>query len=146
MFVFITEILCRTFWGNKWRSVFVIVKRLRYWFEYNLYNNWFVDFAEKKDENTILRNLGPIIQGCVWSLILIIMISAWTYCLCCRKKAKMSAEERDQLQKEKWENKTNRFWKKEKWYFVTKIVKNSFFAQFGIFSKKCIAHISQVIL
>jgi len=67
------------------------------------------DFAEKKDENTILRNLGPIIQGCVWSLIIIIMISAWIYCLCCRKKARMSAEERDQLQKEKWENKTNRF-------------------------------------
>merc|ERR1711935_1107101 len=53
------------------------------------------DFAEKRDDNPILRNLGPIIQGCVWSLIIIIMISAWTYCLCCRKKAKMSAEERD---------------------------------------------------
>ena len=30
-FVFITEILWRTFWRNKWRSVFVVVKDSSYW-------------------------------------------------------------------------------------------------------------------
>ena len=31
VFVFITEILWQTFWHNKWRSVFDVVKRLRLW-------------------------------------------------------------------------------------------------------------------
>ena len=31
VFVFITEMLWRTFWHNNWRSVFEVVKRLRSW-------------------------------------------------------------------------------------------------------------------
>ena len=56
-----------------------------------------------KDENPILKHLGPIIQGAVWTTIGLVVGASWIYCLCCRKKARMTMEERDQEQKQKWE-------------------------------------------
>ena len=44
-----------------------------------------------------------IIQGCVMGTIGIICLSAWIYCLCCRKKARMTMKEKDKEQKKKWE-------------------------------------------
>jgi len=56
-----------------------------------------------KDENPIMKQLGNIIQGAVGGAIALISFTAWIYCLCCRKKARMTMEERDQEQKQKWE-------------------------------------------
>ena len=50
-----------------------------------------------------MKQLGNIIQGAVGGAIALISITAWIYCLCCRKKARMTMEERDQEQKQKWE-------------------------------------------
>merc|ERR1719273_1220722 len=61
--------------------------------------------ADKKHHpNYILRHLGAIIQGAVWGTIFIVMCTTWIYCLCCRKKGRMTQEQKDKEQKEKWEN------------------------------------------
>ena len=60
---------------------------------------------ELKDDggSDILKYLRLIITGAVMGLLAIIIPSIWIYCLCCRKKAKMTLPERDQFQKEKWQ-------------------------------------------
>ena len=64
-----------------------------------------------KDGDWVTKYLRVIISGCVFGLLAIIVPSIWMYCLCCRKKARMTLEERDQLQKDKWQtmNSANRF-------------------------------------
>merc|ERR1712150_153663 len=63
------------------------------------------EWPEKDDnnQNHILRHLGPIIQGVVWGIIITVIITVWVYCLCCRKKGRMTQQQKDEEMKKRWE-------------------------------------------
>ena len=69
MFVFITEILWRIFWRDKWRSVFDVVQNFHYWvkklwkFRIRLLN-WSLDLASK----TSAFNFRIILKIISWFL------------------------------------------------------------------------------
>ena len=67
----------------------------------NAYFFFYIEWIE--DKNPIMKQLGNIIQGAVWGTIGLISAIVWIYLLCCRKKARMTQEELDQEQKNKWE-------------------------------------------
>ena len=48
-------------------------------------------------------------SGIVWGTLGLGIPIIWLYCLCCRKKARMTQEQKDQEQKEKWD-KINSNW------------------------------------
>ena len=50
----------------------------------------------------ILRHLGAIIHGVVWGIIIIVGTTVWVYCLCCRKKGRMTQQQKDEEMKKKW--------------------------------------------
>ena len=56
---------------------------------------------------------GAGIQLFVAAAGFIITVLATVYCFCLRKEARLTLEQRDQIQKEKWEKRTNaqRYWK-----------------------------------
>merc|ERR1712062_748254 len=49
----------------------------------------------------ILPYLSGIIHGIIWGLIIIILATVWIYCLCCRKKGKMTQAQKDEEMKKR---------------------------------------------
>ena len=97
----------------------------------------FVDNEEETDDSIKIdySTIPGIIQGVVWGTIIIVMITTWLYCLCWRKKARMTQEQKDQEHKEKWEknnekNNSDVFFKKvlNRWKNSTDTVECWFWA------------------